>query len=216
MPSRKRSSRPTPRSRGSATARRSGRGCSASSPTRRAIGGGRRIGGPVSRSGPPPLDPRDELAPSPKSAVLADETRGQLLAALGRAARRGARGDRRPLLPRTVRGRDRRVAVDPGRDRQIADVAGARTSARRARRARGRSARWLTSRCALRSDGDLEAALRAFGEGVAWPEATSTTGGGDVAAAVRRTDRVLATDRRAGTAALELVAGPTGPWLPPS
>ena len=37
---------------------------------------------------------------------------------------------------------------------------------------------------ALRSDGDLEAALRAFGEGVAWPEATST-GGGDVAAAVR-------------------------------
>ena len=37
---------------------------------------------------------------------------------------------------------------------------------------------------ALRSDGDLEAALRAFGESVAWPEATST-GGGDVAAAVR-------------------------------
>ena len=28
--------------------------------------------------------PRDELAPSPESAVLADETRGQLLAALGR------------------------------------------------------------------------------------------------------------------------------------
>ena len=38
---------------------------------------------------------------------------------------------------------------------------------------------------ALRSDGDLEAALRAFSEGVAWPEATSTTGDGDVAAAVR-------------------------------
>jgi len=38
---------------------------------------------------------------------------------------------------------------------------------------------------ALRSDGDLEAALRAFGEGIAWPEATSTTGVGDVAAAVR-------------------------------
>ena len=38
---------------------------------------------------------------------------------------------------------------------------------------------------ALRSDADLEAALRAFGEGVAWPEATSTTGGSDVAAGVR-------------------------------
>ncbi len=38
---------------------------------------------------------------------------------------------------------------------------------------------------ALRSDRDLEAALRAFGEDVAWPEATSTTGGADVATAVR-------------------------------
>ena len=38
---------------------------------------------------------------------------------------------------------------------------------------------------ALRSDGDLEAALRAFGERVAWPEATSTTGSGDVAATAR-------------------------------
>jgi hypothetical protein len=38
---------------------------------------------------------------------------------------------------------------------------------------------------ALRSDDDLEAALRAFGEDVAWPEATLTTGGPDVAAAVR-------------------------------
>jgi hypothetical protein len=38
---------------------------------------------------------------------------------------------------------------------------------------------------ALRSDRDLEAALRVFGEAVAWPEATSTTGGGDLATAVR-------------------------------
>jgi hypothetical protein len=38
---------------------------------------------------------------------------------------------------------------------------------------------------ALRSDRDLEAALRAFGNDVAWPEATPTTGGADVAAAVR-------------------------------
>jgi hypothetical protein len=38
---------------------------------------------------------------------------------------------------------------------------------------------------ALRSDADLEAALRAFGEGIAWPEATSATAGLDVAAAVR-------------------------------
>ena len=38
---------------------------------------------------------------------------------------------------------------------------------------------------ALRSDRDLEAALRVFGEDVAWPEATPTPGGADVAAAVR-------------------------------
>ena len=129
--------------------------------------------------------PNDELAPSPESAVLADETRGQLLAALGRLRdeEREVIGARYFLGP--VGGRDRRVAVDPGRDRQIEDRPGARTSARRARRTRGRSARWLTSRSRLRSDGDLEAALRAFGEDVAWPEATSTTAGGDVAAAVR-------------------------------
>ncbi len=58
----------------------------------------------------------------------------------------------------------------------------------------------------LRSDADLEAALRAFGEDVAWPEAPS-----DLAAHRPRTDRVLATDRRAGTVALELVAGTAGP-----
>lgn len=38
---------------------------------------------------------------------------------------------------------------------------------------------------ALRSDDDLEAALRAFGEALAWPEATSATDRGDVAATVR-------------------------------
>jgi hypothetical protein len=38
---------------------------------------------------------------------------------------------------------------------------------------------------ALRSDGDLEAALRAFGEDLAWPEPTSAAGDRDVAATVR-------------------------------
>ena len=38
---------------------------------------------------------------------------------------------------------------------------------------------------ALRSDGDLEAALRALGESLAWPEATSVAGDRDVAATVR-------------------------------
>ncbi len=51
---------------------------------------------------------------------------------------------------------------------------------------------------ALRSDGDFEAALRAVGERVAWPEATSTTGSGDVAAAVRA--RIESSPRTVGPA----------------
>ena len=46
-----------------------------------ALGGSTRGSRAPGRRG---LDPSDELAPSPESAVLADETRGQLLAALGR------------------------------------------------------------------------------------------------------------------------------------
>ena len=53
----------------------------------------------------------------------------------------------------------------------------------------------------LRPDADLEAALRAFGEDVAWPEAAVRPRGDRP-----RTDRVVATDRRAGTAR----AGPGG------
>ena len=81
---RMRSSRRMPRCRGSATVRRSGRGCCGSSPTRRATGDARPTDGPVSRFAPPAAPPRDESRPRPESAVLADETRGQLLAALGR------------------------------------------------------------------------------------------------------------------------------------
>jgi hypothetical protein len=45
----------------------------------------------------------------------------------------------------------------------------------------------------LRSDADLEVALRAFGDSVAWPEATSAAGDRDVAAIVRA--RIEATPR---------------------
>ena len=61
---------------------------------------------------------------------------------------------------------------------------------------------------ALRSDGDLEAALRVFGEDVAWPEATSATGDRDLAAAVR--SRIEATPR-----AVE-PARPRRTWWPAS
>ena len=64
---------------------------------------------------------------------------------------------------------------------------------------------------ALRSDADLESALRAFGEEVAWPEATATDGRPRRRGDGPCPDRGHATDRRTGTAALELVAGPPRP-----
>ena len=57
----------------------------------------------------------------------------------------------------------------------------------------------------LRSDADLEAALRAFGEDVAWPDAPS-----DLAASSARGSSPRH-GPRAGTVALELVAGRAGP-----
>ena len=81
MPSRKRSSRPTPRSLAFATARRSGRGCCGSSPTRRATGDARRVAGRGSRCGPRTWPGRRSNR-HPSTAYLAAEERTALFAAI--------------------------------------------------------------------------------------------------------------------------------------
>ena len=73
------------------------------------------------------------VADSPEAEFLAGEARGQLRAAFAQLARRGPRGDRRPLLPRAVRGGDGRGAGPAGRHREVADLAGARPVARGSR-----------------------------------------------------------------------------------
>ena len=128
MPSRTRSSRPMPPSPAFGTGRRSGRGSCASSPTRRAIDAARPVGARAWRSAPPtPTRARRCDVPGPEDDVMAAETRGRAARRPRVAARRRPRGPRRAILPRPVRGRDRRDAR-------------ASPAARSSRARRGRSA----------------------------------------------------------------------------
>ena len=94
----------------------------------------RRRGSPAGRCGPiarvgGPRRRAPDLARSRRSTASRDER---------------PRGDRRPLLPRPLRGRDRRGPRPAARHREVAPVARARTVAGAARRSGRGGAAWLT------------------------------------------------------------------------
>ena len=93
------------------------------------------------------VEPGSSVAASPEAEVLAAETRDHLRRALAvlRDEDREVIGAR--YLARTFGGRDGRVALPADGHGEVADLARARTVAQIARRHRGRTGRWLTSRC---------------------------------------------------------------------
>ena len=124
-------------------------------------------------------NPGAAVAASPEAEVLGGGDARPSPSRSGRAPRRGSRGDRRSLPARTFRGRDGRVAVPADGHGEVADLPRPRTVARIARRHRGRTGRWLTSRChgcTSPPTKDLEAALRSMADDIAWPAAAPTDG----------------------------------------
>ena len=132
MPCRTGSSRRFAISAASAPTPRSGRGCSRSSPTRPATAGD--PGAPQPTRPPGPRSARSCRAWPPTTLAVRARTTPTLARRRRPPPRPLPRGRRAALLRGTERERDRRGAVVPGRNREVAAVARARPAARPARR----------------------------------------------------------------------------------